>query len=189
MAKPLLTLNKIKEADPCKSSWRKLLSFLGKTNADNEPLTFKQVIDACGVTDAIWCFQVIDEPQLIGEFTLKLATRAAKHCDTPEAEQCRKVHKAFLKGKATREELKAAAFRAVFTPDSVAYSTARAAAAAAAAAACTTDAAAAAAYAIVAAAVAAAYNTERKWQAKLIIKMFDGVKTNDTRCQNSAILA
>jgi len=51
------TLNSIRKHDPCKSSWTRLLSHLGKTKADDDPLAITTIIDALGVADAIWCLR------------------------------------------------------------------------------------------------------------------------------------
>ncbi len=54
------TLNKIREHSPCKESWEKLLSSLNKTKADNEPVSFKYLLDTLGIADAIWCLRTLD---------------------------------------------------------------------------------------------------------------------------------
>jgi len=48
------TLNYIRAADPCKDGWTRLLSHLGKTKADNEPLDLVTVLDSNGLDDALW---------------------------------------------------------------------------------------------------------------------------------------
>ena len=48
------TLNLIRAARPCEDGWRKLLSGLGKTQADDEPLPLLSVLDICGLDDALW---------------------------------------------------------------------------------------------------------------------------------------
>ena len=48
------TLNLIRAATPCEDGWRKLLSGLGKTQADDEPLPLLSVLDICGLDDALW---------------------------------------------------------------------------------------------------------------------------------------
>ena len=49
------TLNAIRAHDPCKGGWTKLLTHLGKTRADDEPLAFSTILDSNGLNDAIWC--------------------------------------------------------------------------------------------------------------------------------------
>lgn len=48
------TLNRIRAAKPCKDGWEKLLSHLGKTSADDEPLQLMTVLDSNGLDDALW---------------------------------------------------------------------------------------------------------------------------------------
>jgi hypothetical protein len=49
------TLNKIRECSPCTDGWEKLLTHLGKTKADDEPLSFEVILDSNGLDDALWC--------------------------------------------------------------------------------------------------------------------------------------
>lgn len=51
------TLNKIKEHDPCCSGWRKLLGYLGKTDADDEPLSLATILESNGLDDALWALR------------------------------------------------------------------------------------------------------------------------------------
>ena len=48
------TLARIREAQPCKDGWEKLLTHLGKTKADDEPLDLLTVLDSNGLDDALW---------------------------------------------------------------------------------------------------------------------------------------
>ena len=58
------TLNKILAAGPCGQEvredkklrgWLKLLQYLNKTKADDEPLGFDVILKAVGFHDALWC--------------------------------------------------------------------------------------------------------------------------------------
>jgi len=53
----ITTLNAIKAHNPCKDGWEKLLSGLGKTKADNEPLHLRDILSINGVQDCIWAFR------------------------------------------------------------------------------------------------------------------------------------
>lgn len=53
-------LNKIQARSPCAEGWEKLLRYLGKTQADDEPLNIATVIDSNGLDDAIWCLRAVD---------------------------------------------------------------------------------------------------------------------------------
>jgi hypothetical protein len=53
------TLNAIREHGPCEHGWRKLLRHLGKTQADDEPLSIVAVLDSNGLDDALWCLRAV----------------------------------------------------------------------------------------------------------------------------------
>ena len=55
------TLNKIKKHRPCKEGWEKLLNHLGKTQADDEPLSFLTILESNGIDDALWCTRAAPE--------------------------------------------------------------------------------------------------------------------------------
>lgn len=54
------TLNKIREYSPCSTGWQKLITHLGKTRADNDPLDLLTILESNGLDDAIWCFRAVD---------------------------------------------------------------------------------------------------------------------------------
>jgi hypothetical protein len=54
------TLNKIREHSPCESGWKKLLTNLGKTKADDEPVSIAFILESNGVDDALWCLRAVD---------------------------------------------------------------------------------------------------------------------------------
>ena len=62
------TLNRTREHGPCKGGWQKLLSHLGKTQADDEPLPFSVILASNGIDDALWCCRA--EPQHAKEWRL-----------------------------------------------------------------------------------------------------------------------
>ena len=55
------TLNRIRAHSPCLEGWKKLLSGLGKTSADDEPLAYSRIVEINGLDDALWCCRA--EPQ------------------------------------------------------------------------------------------------------------------------------
>lgn len=77
------TLNEIRAFNPCKSGWSKLLSYLGKTQPDDEPLPLATVLDSNGLEDAIWCLRVC--PDIAAAFAWGCADRAA---EAAEAAYC-----------------------------------------------------------------------------------------------------
>lgn len=48
------TLNRTRKAQPCSAGWTKLLTHLGKTEADDDPLPLLTVLDSNGLDDALW---------------------------------------------------------------------------------------------------------------------------------------
>lgn len=54
------TLNEIRKHGPCDSGWKKLLRNLGKTAADDEPLSIATILDSNGIDDALWCLRAVD---------------------------------------------------------------------------------------------------------------------------------
>lgn len=54
------TLNKIRAHSPCKPGWEKLLGSLGKTKADDEPISIIEILNSNGLDDAIWCLRGVD---------------------------------------------------------------------------------------------------------------------------------
>ena len=59
------TLNRIKDKSPCVEGWQKLLSYLGKTKADDEELPLLTILKSNGVDDCIWAFQCTDDNESI----------------------------------------------------------------------------------------------------------------------------
>jgi hypothetical protein len=55
------TLIKIKEQSPCEKGWIKLLSFLNKIEADDEPLELKTILESNGTADTIWALRAVED--------------------------------------------------------------------------------------------------------------------------------
>ena len=54
------TLNEIRSHDPCSDGWEKLLKHLGKLKADDEPLSYIEILESNGINDAIWALRCAD---------------------------------------------------------------------------------------------------------------------------------
>ena len=54
------TLNKIKSHKPCEYGGKKLLNFLCKTEADDEPLELRTILESNGVEDTLWAFRAVE---------------------------------------------------------------------------------------------------------------------------------
>ena len=54
------TLNKVREHSPCADGWEKLLSYPGKTKADDEEISILTILDSNGLQDALWCLRAVE---------------------------------------------------------------------------------------------------------------------------------
>lgn len=54
------TLNAIRKHGPCKDGWGKLLQYLGRTQADNDPLPILTVLESNGLDDALWALRALE---------------------------------------------------------------------------------------------------------------------------------
>jgi hypothetical protein len=68
MTEFVTTLNKIREHAPCIDGWKILLKSLNKTSADDEPLSFRTILESNGLDDALWCTRTA--PEHAGEWRL-----------------------------------------------------------------------------------------------------------------------
>ena len=168
------TLAAIRTHCPCADGWTTLLAHLGKTRADDEPLSLLTILDSNGVDDALWCLRAVEgrerEMRLLA---VDFARRAQHLMDDPRSIAALDVVERHAWGRATEQEMAAA--RAVAS--AAAWDAAGDAAWAAAwdaawdAAAATAAAARAAARA---AASAAARAAEREWQAERLRAVITG---------------
>ncbi len=125
------TLNRIREALPCRDGWEKLLAHLGKTKADDEPLQLLTVLDSNGLDDALWVLSyAMPDDRLARHFQawcaahLLLIFEAERPTDTRVRDQI-----AMLRNdEATDSERKAAQDAAWSAAQDAAWSAARSAA-------------------------------------------------------------
>ena len=133
------TLNAIRSHSPCESGWTKLLAYLRKTKADDEPISLIEIIKSNGLDDALWCLRAVDGHDKEIRLYAVWCARQVQHLMTdPRSLAALDVAEAFANGKATKEELAAAsvaAWAAAGAAARAAWAAARAAAWAAAGAA------------------------------------------------------
>ena len=55
--KMITTLNKIRSYQTCEPGWVKLLKHLGKTKADDAPLSFLTILESNELDDTLWCLR------------------------------------------------------------------------------------------------------------------------------------
>jgi len=67
------TLNEIREYEPCPKGWNRLLAYLGKTSADDEPLSYATILEGNGLKDAIWALRTRPDLHQIALFAADCA--------------------------------------------------------------------------------------------------------------------
>ena len=104
------TLNAIRSHNPCREGWKKLLAHLGKTKADDEPLSVITIIDSNGLDDALWCLRAVeghDREKM--RMYIAWCARPVQHLMTdPRSVAAIEIAERFANGAATRDELVAA---------------------------------------------------------------------------------
>ena len=107
------TLNKIRSHLPCEKGWKTLLKSLGKTEADDEPLSLLQVLESNGLFDALWCIRAVDgfesEKQLLAVAFAREVEHMLQDSRLLNAINVAEKH---AKGLATKMELKEAWYSA-----------------------------------------------------------------------------
>jgi len=104
------TLENIRKHQPCSKGWARLLAYLGKTGADNDPLPYKTILESNGLEDALWCCRA--EPQYSKEWRLFAiwCSRQVEHLMTDTRSRfALDVAERHANGEATDEELADAA--------------------------------------------------------------------------------
>jgi hypothetical protein len=103
------TLNKIREQEPCSDGWKKLLTHLGKTQADDEPLSLLTILESNGLYDALWCLRACDGIEKEARLYAIACARRVQHlmkdlCSINALD----VAERYAHGNATNQELNAA---------------------------------------------------------------------------------
>ena len=103
------TLNKIKSHDPCARGWRTLLTALGKTKADDDPVSMAFILQSNGFEDAVWTFKCLaGADREIRLFAVDCARQVQHLMTDPRSLAALDVAERFANGLATSEELDAA---------------------------------------------------------------------------------
>ena len=123
------TLNKIREHQPCTSGWKKLLNYLGKTEADDEPLPLTTILESNGLDDCLWALQTVPEHNNLWRKYAVWCARQVEHLmDDERSKNALVVAWDHAEGKATDDELAAASDAAWAAARVAAWAAARAAA-------------------------------------------------------------
>jgi hypothetical protein len=103
------TLNKIRVHAPCTDGWKKLLSHLGKTQADDVPLSIITILDSNGLDDALWCLRAVECHDREIRLYAVWCARQVQHLMTdPRSIAALDVAERFANGEASQQELYAA---------------------------------------------------------------------------------
>ena len=103
------TLNKIRSRGPCVNGWENLLTHLGKTKADDEPLDLLTILDSNGMDDALWCFRAVEGcDKEIRLYAVWCAQQVQHLIKDPRSIDALDVAERFANGTASNEELAAA---------------------------------------------------------------------------------
>lgn len=107
------TLNKIREHSPSARTLKKLLRLLGKTKADDEPISIIQILDSNGLDDALFCLQAVEgRDREIRHYTIWVARQVQHLMTDPRSINALDVAEKFADGLATPEEWDAARYAA-----------------------------------------------------------------------------
>jgi hypothetical protein len=111
------TLTKIKQHTPCTEGWAMLLLFLNKTEADDEELLIKTILESNGVKDAIWALRAVEGcDREIRLMACDFAESVVHLANDDRSVNAIAVSRKYANGEATLEELdtaRAAAWAAV----------------------------------------------------------------------------
>ena len=100
------TLNRIREHSPGVQGWSKLLTYLGKTNADDKPLEIATIVESNGLDNALWCLRAVEgEDRKIRLFAVWCARRVQHLMTDPRSLKALDVAEAYANGTATLDEL------------------------------------------------------------------------------------
>ncbi len=109
------TLNKIREHSPCRTSWEKLLASLGKTKADDEPISFKYLLDVLGIIDAVWCLKTItykEQCLFLADMAESVLPDFEKYSEDPSPRKCVQAVRDYKHGLIDEASLVAASYAA-----------------------------------------------------------------------------
>ena len=109
------TLNKIRACSPCTSGWKTLLTYLGKTEADDAEINLLTVLESNGVPDMLWCLRATteDSKRIASQLAIEFAEQALPIFEKRKPDDNRpraaiQAARDFLDGKIGIEELRKA---------------------------------------------------------------------------------
>jgi hypothetical protein len=105
-----ITLQKIRDKDPCTSGWEKLLKSKGGTTADySAEFPLSDVLDSNGLDDALWCLRCLPEHDNLWRLYAVWCARQVQHLMKDQRSiDAIDVAERYARGMATDAELAAA---------------------------------------------------------------------------------
>ena len=103
------TLNQIRSHSPCSDGWETLLQHLGKTEQDDEPLSFATILESNGFDDTLWCLRTVAGYDREIRLYAVWCARQVEHLDpSGVAKQINDISLRYANGEATEDELEIA---------------------------------------------------------------------------------
>jgi len=112
------TLRQIRDYGARGNDWEKLLGFLNKKKADDEPLTLSKILDATDLTCALWCLRAVKGYDKEKRLYAVWCARQVQHLMKEEASvKALDVAERYANGEASDEELQKAKAAAKYVAD------------------------------------------------------------------------
>jgi hypothetical protein len=103
------TLNRIKACNPCDEGWQEGLRASGKTEPDDELISYEAILDAVGLEKALWCCQAEKQHSSLWRRYAIWCARQVQHLMADERSiAALDVAERHANGEATDKELDAA---------------------------------------------------------------------------------
>lgn len=100
------TLNELRKHHPCSYGWGKLLAYLGKTEADDEPLPLMTILESSGLEDALWALRAVNGCESgIRRYAIWCARQVQDLMEDPRSVEAVGVVEKFVDGLASEDEL------------------------------------------------------------------------------------
>lgn len=97
------TLNQIKSHGPCASGWQELLAGLGKTQADDAPLPYADILRINNINDALWAVRCAHPHDAI-DLACRYAESVAHLTTDPRAAEAVRVARGVIAGTHSRAD-------------------------------------------------------------------------------------
>ena len=106
----MITLQQIKDNDPCAGGWRKVLKANGGKSADfSKPFPVSSIIDSNALEDTFWALGCLPEHDLLWRrYALWCALQVKDNTEDPRVHECLETVERFCDGEATEDELEMA---------------------------------------------------------------------------------